>query len=375
METDPRKENEIRQKNRGAVFALFRRGGEWSRQQIAGELGLSLPTVTQNLKELTELGLVCRTGTMACTVGRRATAYALASRARIAVGLDITRRQVTAVALDLRGRVLCTLRRSRSFDRSPAYSALLGELVQEAVHLAGGKDTQVLGVGIALPGLLTRDKQALSYCAFLGFPQVTLAELAARIPYPAALCHDTAAAGFAEVWNAPEPSTAFYLMLNASVGGSVYVGGKSYEGDNLRSCEVGHMLLVPGGQQCYCGNRGCVDPYCGGAVLADAAGGSLERFFALLEQHSPLVLPVWQSYLEHLAQVVGNLRMLYDCNVILGGNVGSRMEPYMQQLRQLTARQDPFQEEADYLLPCRYRQEPVATGAALGFISQFLDGV
>lgn len=247
METDPQKENEIRQKNRGAVFALFRRGGEWSRQQIAGELGLSLPTVTQNLKELTELGLVCRTGTMACTVGRRATAYALASRARIAVGLDITRRQVTAVALDLRGRVLCTLRRSRSFDCSPAYSALLGELVQEAVHLAGGKDTQVLGVGIALPGLLTRDKQALSYCAFLGFPQVTLAELAARIPYPAALCHDTAAAGFAEVWNAPEPSTAFYLMLNASVGGSVYVGGKSYEGDNLRSCEVGHMLLVPGG--------------------------------------------------------------------------------------------------------------------------------
>lgn len=67
--------------------------------------------------------------------------------------------------------------------------------------------------------------------------------------------------------------------------------------------------------------------------------------------------------------------MLYDCNVILGGNVGSRMEPYMQQLRQLTARQDPFQEEADYLLPCRYRQEPVATGAALGFIFQFLDSV
>ena len=67
--------------------------------------------------------------------------------------------------------------------------------------------------------------------------------------------------------------------------------------------------------------------------------------------------------------------MLYDCNVILGGNVGSRMEPYMDMLRQLAAQYDPFQHSADYLLPCRYRQEPVATGAALGFITRFLDSV
>ena len=41
----------------------------------------------------------------------------------------------------------------------------------------------------------------------------------------------------------------------------------------------------------------------------------------------------------------------------------------------LAAQRDPFQQGADYLLPCRYRQEPVATGAALGFISRFLDSV
>lgn len=368
-------ENEIRRKNRSAVFALFRQGGAWSRQQIAAALGLSLPTVTQNLKELTALGLVCQTGTIGCTGGRRAAAYALVSRARTAIGLDVTRHQVTSVALNLRGEVLYTLRKSRGFDRSAAYGDFLGTLVRETIRGAGLTDAQILGVGIALPGLLTRDKQALSYCAFLGFPQVTLAELTANIPYPAALCHDTSAAGFAEIWHTPEFSTAFCLMLNSSVGGSVYVDGRSYEGENLRSCEVGHMLLVPGGKKCYCGGRGCVDPYCSGAVLADAAGRSLERFFTLLERRDPRVLPVWQTYLEHLAQTVGNLRMLYDCNVILGGNVGSRMEPYMDTLLQLAAQRDPFQHSADYLLPCRYRQEPVATGAALGFISRFLDSV
>ena len=361
-------ENVIRRNNRSAVFALFRQGGAWSRQQIAAALGLSLPTVTQNLKELTALGLVCQTGTIGCTGGRRAAAYTLVSQARTAIGLDVTRHQVTAVALNLRGEVLYTLRKKRGFDRSAAYGDFLGALTRETVRGAKLEDSQILGVGIALPGLLTRDKQALSYCAFLGFPQVTLEDLAAGIPYPAALCHDTSAAGFAEVWHAPGPSTAFYLMLNSSVGGSVYINGHSYEGENLRACEVGHMLLVPGGKKCYCGSCGCVDPYCSGAVLAGAAGGSLER-------RDPRVLPVWQTYLEHLAQAAGNLRMLYDCNVILGGNVGSRMEPYMESLRQLAAQRDPFQHSADYLIPCRYRQEPVATGAALGFISHFLDSI
>lgn len=366
-------EKELRQKNRGAVFALIRRGGEWSRQIIARELELSLPTVSQNLKELEQAGLICRTGTLGGTGGRRAVAYALNSRARTAIGLDVTRRQVTAVALDLQGQVLCALREKRAFDRSEAYAAFLGNLIRETEECAGLDPERILGVGIALPGLLTRDKQALSYCAFLGFPQVTLEELAARIPYPVALCHDTAAAGFAEIWHDPHLSTAFYLMLNTSVGGSVYYDGKSYEGQNLRSCEVGHLQLVPGGRRCYCGKRGCVDPYCGGAVLADAAGGSQERFFALLERQDPRALPVWQEYLEHLADTVGNLRMLYDCNIILGGNVGSRMEPYMEALRRMVSERDPFQEDADYLMPCRYRQEPVATGAALQLISGFLE--
>lgn len=375
MEIQRSKEGELRQRNRGAVFALVRRGGEWSRQGIAEELGLSLPTVTQYLKELEEAGLLCRTGTLGGTGGRRAVAYALESRARTAIGLDVTRSQATAVALDLRGQVLCALREKRAFDRSEAYASFLGGLVQKTVECAGLNPERVLGVGIALPGLLTPDKQALSYCAFLGFPQVTLEELSARIPHPVALCHDTAAAGFAEIWHDPQLSTAFYLMLNTSVGGSVYLHGKSYEGQNLRSCEVGHLQLVPGGRRCYCGKRGCVDPYCGGAVLADAAGGSLERFFSLLERQDRRVLPVWQEYLEHLAATVANLRMLYDCNIILGGNVGSRMEPYMQTLRSLTAELDPFQDNANYLLPCRYRQEPVATGAALHFIAGFLGKV
>lgn len=50
---------------------------------------------------------------------------------------------------------------------------------------------------------------------------------------------------------------------------------RAYEGQSFRPCEVGHTLLVPSGEHCYCGKRGRVDPYCGGTVLADEAGEAL----------------------------------------------------------------------------------------------------
>ena len=39
------------------------------------------------------------------------------------------------------------------------------------------------------------------------------------------------------------------------------------------------------------------------------------------------------EYLDYLAFAVNNLRMCYDCDVIIGGTVGSHMERYIEDLR------------------------------------------
>lgn len=367
--------SEIRAKNRSDIFRLFRQSEKLCRQSVVSGLGLSLPTVTHYLQELQREGLILRSGSIGCAGGRRANAYCLNDRARTAIGLDVARNHATAAALDLRGNILTSVRRNLSFSRTDAYFQELGHLVRETVRAAQLEPEGILGVGIAVPGLLTPDKQALSYCGVLDFSNVTLAELSRYIPYPTALCHDTDAAGFAEIWNNPDTTTAFYLMLSDSIGGSVYIDGQPFEGQNLRAGEVGHLLLVPGGKPCYCGHRGCMDAYCSAGVLTAAAGRSLERFFHLLKLEDPRITVVWQEYLEHLARTVGYLRMLFDCDIILGGYVGSHMAPYMDSLRALAARYDPFEDRADYLLPCRYKTEPVAAGAALGYISAFLEQV
>lgn len=366
---------EIKQKNRTSVFQLFRRREQLSRQDIVTELNLSLPTVTHNLEELKKEGLITQTGSIGNTGGRRARAYSLVSNARTAIGLDITRRHVTAVALDLQGTIITSRRRRLDFQRTDEYYRELGAIVQQIVATAELDEKSILGVGIGLPGLLTADQQQVYYSDVLGITGATCAEFSKYISYPTSLCHDTDAASFAEMWTDPDTKDAFYIMLSASVGGSIYIGGQRYIGSNLRSGEVGHMLVVPGGRLCYCGRRGCVDPYCAAPALTAATDGDLKLFFRRLEERDCEIKAIWQEYLEHLAVAVANLRMLFDCDIIIGGYVGSFMDDHIEELRELLMQRSIFDDNADYVRPCRCKTEAIAAGAALYYISAFLNSV
>lgn len=366
---------EIRQKNRTDIFGLFRHGGQLTRQDIVAALDLSLPTVTNNLEQLKREGLITQTGSVGNTGGRRARGYSLVANARTAIGLDITRHHVTAVAVDLRGTIISSRRRRLDFARTDDYYRELGAIVRQIVAAAELDEESILGVGIGVPGLVTADHQTVFYGQVLGVTGATCAEFSKYIAYPTALYHDTDAASFAEMWISPDTRNAFYIMLSASVGGTVYIGGSHYSGAKRRAGEVGHMLAVPGGRLCYCGQRGCVDPYCAAPALTAATDGDLKLFFRRLEAGDREIQAIWREYLGHLAVAVANLRMLFDCDIIIGGYVGSYMDAHIEELRELLMQRSTFDDNADYVRPCRCKTEAIAAGAALNYISVFLESV
>lgn len=203
---------------------------------------------------------------------------------------------------------------------------------------------------------------------------------------PAIFINDANAAGIAEIYNADQRHNAVYLSLSNSVGGAIIeqrpsllndnlIDDKLYLGDNWRSGEFGHVTLVPDGKACYCGKSGCLDAYCSAVSLASHTDGKLETFFEELEKGNAELNEIWSEYLHHLAIHVNNLRMIFDCRVILGGYVGSFIEPYLSRLRQEAEKLNTFEYDAAYIYPCRYRVEASALGAALQHIEAFISAI
>ncbi len=366
---------EIKKLNHTNIFQLLRRGSGMTKQDIVATLQLCLPTVTQNINELQDEGLVSESGSVGNTGGRRAKTYDVVRDARVAIGLDITRNHITVVMVDLTGAVISRTRVREKFERTDAYYRRLGALVERAVGDAGLSGERVLGVGMGVPGLVTADHQSVFYGEILNFTGATCAEFSRYIPFPTALFNDANAAGLAESWTSGDSVDAFYLMLSNNIGGSVVIGGQVYAGQHLRSGEVGHITIIPGGRACYCGQTGCVDAYLAATELSSLTDGSLAAFFELLKGGDGRVSAAWDQYLDHLALTVNNLSMLFDCPIVLGGYVGEYIDDYMDQVRERAGRLNTFERNGDYLRVCSYKTEAIAAGAALHFISLFIGSI
>lgn len=366
---------EVKKINRNAIYKFLYKHDPISIQEIAQTLNMSLPTVTQNLRELQERDLIIEKGLFESTGGRKAKAIAYNSVAKYAIGLDITRNHVGIVVVDLSGKVIKNLRKQYSFANSKEYFEGVGKLVKECIADCKIISSKILGVGIALPAILSEDKQMVNYATVIDFKGGSVKDFSEFIPYPCILSNDANAAGFAELWGGGNMQNVVYLSLNNSVGGSIIIGKNIYSGENQRSGEFGHMTIVPNGRKCYCGQEGCVDAYCSAKILSDSTNGKIAEYFRLLRLDNEPQKTLWEKYLTHLVIMINNLRMLYDCNIILGGYAGAYMDEHIEYIRELVSRRNTFEVDGSYLHVCKYKLEATAVGAALQHVESFINNI
>lgn len=356
------------------IYQYIRAQQSVSKQDIVLGLKFSLPTITQNLQYLTEMGLIDTSQKIQNTGGRNATAYTYRKDARAAIGVYLTANHINTVAVNLSGEIMGVKKEKRKFNLvDEDYLVAIGDGVEEVKEKAQIGDENLLGVGIALQSLVSEDGEEVQYGMALDFTGATRDQIARYIPYENCLFHDSKTAGFAEVWIDSGLSNTFYLSLSNSVGGAFLRDNAVYMGNTLKSGEVGHITAVlEGGKTCYCGKKGCFDTVCNSLILDQYTDGNLDEFFNVLRAGDQGAVEIWETYIYHLANGIHTIRMLFDCDIIIGGYVGAYFEEYCDDLYRRVDEKDPFGDSAkEFLLPCKFKIEAAAAGAALNYIDQF----
>lgn len=374
MSASPINNMDVKRRNRVNTLRCILASGRISQMELTQRLALSWPTILQNVKDLTELGLVREDGVYQSTGGRKAKAYVPVRDAKVAVGVDVTADHVSVVLTDLGGTLLRQVRGALRFSMEEVYFKYLGGLIQRFADANGAAD-KVLGVGVALPGVVDEERGLLRESRSLELRNVSLGVFNTHIPWPCRFLDASNAAGLAEASGDAGAGDLVYLSLSDTVGGAILRDGKPHMGNRLRAGEFGHTTLVPGGLPCYCGKEGCLDAYCSAKCLSDHAEGSLSAFFEGLQAGDPEKRQIWREYLEYLATAINNLHMIFDCDVVAGGSVGAYLKDFGELLRALLAERNPFEPDASYLKYCRYPGEAAAVGAALSQAEAFLAGL
>jgi predicted NBD/HSP70 family sugar kinase len=364
----------LKKSNQNRVYNMIYRDGPVSKSDLTHGLNVSLPTINQNIKHLMDLELIREDGSLDSTGGRKPVAYSCVHKARTAIGLDITLNHIIGAIIDLNSKILFSMRRELKFEVSTDYARILGEIVSELITESESTPESVLGVGLSVPGTLSEDSQTIIFSHVIP-TNIRCSDLNYFIPYPTQFCNDANAAGMAEFWNRSVIENAIYISLSNSVGGAIILDNAIYLGENQRSGELGHITVERSGNRCHCGKKGCLDVYCSAMNLSRLTGGSISEFFKLLDSKDPIAQKLWADYIDYLATGINILRSVFDCNVIVGGYVGANIGSHINDLRTVAASLNTFEQSAAYIESCTYKREASAVGAALVYISDFLDEV
>lgn len=317
--------------NLWVVFEAIRLHGPIPRTRIAAATGLSKASVSNLVDELERFDLVVSEKSRDRTVGKPPTPLTINPSGVFTIGFHIDYGRMISVVSDLAGNVL--FREAVEIDRltPEAAATLVSGKVEPLVRESGIDRERLLGIGVASPGPF--GVKGISPPRLPGWDGRNLERrLSDMTDLPVVLANDGQCAVTAE-WRfgAARTLTNFvYVFIGNGLGSGVMINSVAYGGASGNAGEFGHLIVVPNGHACICGNRGCLETYMSvDSVLRFlSAHGievkSIEAFERDFSPSHPLVSQWLDEGIEPLRLGLHTLESLFDPETImLGGDAPS----------------------------------------------------
>lgn len=333
----------VRRANLGAIVRELHAHGALSRSELVARTGLTRSAIRSLVGELVHAGLAAEgPATRLGTPGRPSPVVRLVAGSAVVVALDIAVDSLAAAIVGLGGRTLARVRIERSREHS-SVDEIAADLTGLARTVLGWRPAAepVVGIGVAVVGVVRRSDGVVSMAPNLGWRDVPLGDRLARaldLSVPISVANEADLGTLAELRRgaAVGADDLVYISGEVGVGGGVIVGGRPLTGVAGYAGEVGHMPVNPEGAPCRCGSVGCWETEVGEDALLVRAGlmpgGGRAAVDAVLREAAAGSATA-QAALDHVGTWLGLglaslVNLLNPQLIVLGGRFG-RMYPFV----------------------------------------------
>lgn len=341
----------VRNYNRSLVLSVIWQRGSLSRADIARATGITPPAVSSLVKELSDLGLVEELGIGDSTLagGRKPTLFRINPAGGFAVGLKLGLDELSVTSIDLLGGVLDHFSRPRDPNEGEGrVLARVSDLIQEALQRSTRMSHSLLGIGLALPGIVDSRAGVLRYSHLLGWRDVPVQYLLGKeFGVPVFVDNDVNALTLGErMYGAARGvDNVLCVTVGTGIGAGVVLNGQILSGSHHGAGELGHSTIMLDGPVCRCGKSGCLEALASDSgivrqattrlekgqhsVLLEMTGGKTDQITADLvskaaKEGDQLAKEVLEQTARYLGLAIASAFNLIDPDLVLVG--GERME-------------------------------------------------
>ncbi|MBN2549455.1 MAG: ROK family transcriptional regulator [Anaerolineales bacterium] len=264
----------IRNLNRRVVLELIRfTPGGISRAELARQIDLTRSTVSAIVAEFVDTELVREAESGPTTGGRRPILLEINPRRGYVIGIDIGATHVSLVAADFLARVMHEM--ELPFDIRKGPQSCLSELnlhVQQLLDKAGLSQSQVLAIGVGVPGPVLAESGIVTSPPIMpGWDGYPIRDYLQKLwGCPVSVNNDAELGALGEwAFGAGRVKRHMaYIKVGSGIGAGLILDGRIYRGATGLAGEIGHLTIQEHGPLCTCGNHGCLEALAGGAAIA-----------------------------------------------------------------------------------------------------------
>ena len=214
----------------------------------------------------------------------------------------------------------------------------------------------VEGIGMGVPGMIDSKTGVVIFSNNLNWKDFHLAETVSEMTgLPVKIANDAnvAAIGETKFGCGKAYDNTILITLGTGVGGGIVIDGKLFEGNRSAGAELGHSVIVAGGEPCTCGRKGCLEAYASATALIrdtkramqankdskmwevgslDNVTGKTAFDYAECDESAKTVV---ENYIEKLGVGLTNLANEFRPQaIILGGGVCAQGENLLNPLQE-----------------------------------------
>ncbi len=257
--------------NQLIILRAIREQGPVTRVDLQKMTNLGWGTVTTSVNDFLQKGIISEIGSIQTGVGRRPISLDLNTSRNYVVGLRIGRTKTRSLLMDVKGKVIGEVERPvEGPDVEKLIRSFFDVIDQVLEDNAIGTD-RLAGIGVAAVGAVDLSTSTVTYAPnFQILKGLSIKKIIEqRYRLPCFVDHTSNCYVLAEkLFGAGQGKDNFLgILIGSGVSTGIVINGEVYRGFNYASGEIGHITIKKDGEQCDCGNKGCLELFASGASI------------------------------------------------------------------------------------------------------------
>lgn len=328
--------NLIKNLNRKILLEKIIEKGSISRAELSKVTGLNKATVTSQISELIEDGIVIETIYDRSTGGRKPLLLRLHHTAGYAIGVEIDIDEIRYLLTDLVGSIIYREAISISTLSYQETIVFLKEKIETIVERCPTSRYGVVGIGIGIHGIVDQEERIV-LAIHSKWKDINLkADLEEIFQIPVYIDNNTNLCAYAEKTFYIDDPNLLCLTASSGIGLGIVINHKVYKGRSGYAGEIGHMVIQKNGDRCRCGNSGCWELYGSEKAFLERLANkkaekacSLDQVRQWIGEEDAIVLKELKKLGENLAIGINNIINILNPETIVINSELIRIYPQL----------------------------------------------